>query len=275
MDKVPILSFVFISIAMLISFAIPVVLFFWFRKRKKADILPFFIGMAVFFVFAMTLESLMHQLVLNTAPGKKITANIYLYALYGGLAAGIFEEAGRYLAFRFILRKHRKRDINALMYGAGHGGCEAAMVFGSAMINNLIYGTLINLNQTDRIMSQLPDNLKEQMESVFSSLITTKPYMFFVGLVERFIAVPLQLALSVLVFFAVKKSGKWYLFPLAILLHALVDGILVIASKKWESLLAVYGLLLLMVLLVCLVAFLVWKRNAGKTEEQPIENQPV
>ena len=54
---------------------------------------------------------------------------IKLYALYGGLAAGLFEETGRLLAFRFILKPHTAR-ITALSYGIGHGGIEAFWVMG-------------------------------------------------------------------------------------------------------------------------------------------------
>ena len=53
--------------------------------------------------------------------------------------AGIFEETGRFLAFKTVLRKKQGKDINALMYGAGHGGFEAAALLGITMINNIIY----------------------------------------------------------------------------------------------------------------------------------------
>ncbi len=48
-----------------------------------------------------------------------------------------------------------------------------------------------------------------------------------------FSAIILQLSLSVLVWAAVRKGGKWlWLFPAAILLHALVDGVTVILQKS-------------------------------------------
>ena len=53
--KVPALSMLFMSFALLFSLAVPVLLFFWYRKRRGADILPFFIGCAVFFLFVMLL----------------------------------------------------------------------------------------------------------------------------------------------------------------------------------------------------------------------------
>ena len=68
-----------------------------------------------------------------------IRGNIWLYALYGGLMAGLFEETGRYLAFSFALKKYRAKNVNALMYGAGHGGFEAIVIVGLTMINNIVW----------------------------------------------------------------------------------------------------------------------------------------
>ena len=147
--SVPTLSILFMALAALFAFAVPIVLLIYY-KRKGAEILPFFIGCAVFVLFALILEALMHQLVLKVLPvGEKIMGNTLLYALYGGLAAGVFEETGRYLAFRTVLKKRLGNDRNALMYGAGHGGIEAILLLGFAYISNIVMSVLINAGQTD------------------------------------------------------------------------------------------------------------------------------
>ena len=48
MDRVPFLSMVFMFISCIVGFAIPIILFIYFRKKKHADIAPFFIGGVVF-----------------------------------------------------------------------------------------------------------------------------------------------------------------------------------------------------------------------------------
>ena len=58
--------------------------------------------------------------------------------------AAIFEETGRLIAFGFILRKNKDKNINACMYGAGHGGIEAASVLGLTMIGSLALSVSIN-----------------------------------------------------------------------------------------------------------------------------------
>lgn len=57
--------------------------------EDESRISSFFIGAATFIVFALILEQILHIVVIK-ATGTALTGNIWLYALYGGLAAGIF-----------------------------------------------------------------------------------------------------------------------------------------------------------------------------------------
>ena len=259
--SVPTLSVVFMALATLYSFAAPILLLIYYRK-KGADILPFFIGCAVFVIFALILESLMHQLVLKVLPvGKTILGNTLLYALYGGLAAGIFEETGRFLAFKTVLKKKLGNDRNALMYGAGHGGIEAILTLGLAYIGNIVMSVLINAGQTDMLTVTATGEAAEQLKAVLDSLVTTAPWTYLLAIVERALAITTHICLSVLVFFAVKKPGKGWLFPLAILLHAAFDGILVILAAHLPAA-AVEGCLVVMALGLVLLSRAVWKKNA-------------
>ena len=108
-----------------------------FLHRRGGRWSSFAVGAATFVLFAMVLEAIFHNLVLGSALGPVIQGNIWLYGLYGGLAAGIFEEVGRFLAFKLVLRKQRDR-VTALSYGIGHGGVEAFLLLGMTMVNNLI-----------------------------------------------------------------------------------------------------------------------------------------
>ena len=141
---VPIPSMIFMAVSCVIGFGLPLAAFLYLRLKKKADVLPFFIGCAVMLLFALILEALVHRVILGSSAGGKIQNNIWLYALYGGLMAGLFEETGRFLAFKTVLKKYQHRDVNALMYGAGHGGIEAVVLLGITMINNLTYSVIIN-----------------------------------------------------------------------------------------------------------------------------------
>lgn len=195
---------------------LPFIFMLVLRKKFKIRWIPFLIGIVVFLVFALILEQLMHAFVLQpNADGTidLISSSPWLYVLYGVLAAGIFEETGRLIAF--LLTKKYYRDIDsAVSYGIGHGGFEAAAIVGLSMVNGIIISILINSGSS--VLDTIPIPAED--------LIQSQPwYLYSVAIVERIIAMSLHIALSVIVFCAVMQKGRWWLFPLAILLHALAN----------------------------------------------------
>jgi uncharacterized membrane protein YhfC len=135
--------------------------------------------------------------------------------------AGIFEETARYLSFKLLKKKYHDFPT-ALSYGVGHGGIEAILLGGLAMINSMVVGILINIDIT-KIAGQVPETVLPQLNAQISALVSTAPYMFLVAGGERLAAICIQVSLSVIVFYSVANKSKWRLFPLAILLHAAVD----------------------------------------------------
>ena len=191
------------------------------------------IGAGTFIVFALVLESLMHQLVLKGPHGASILGNPLRYALYGGLAAGIFEETGRFLSMKFLMKKEPAKPLPGVAYGVGHGGVEMLIIFGITMINNLVISALINSGQADAIFAKVPEEAAGQLQVQLDQLQTLGAGTLLVGLWERISALILHLGLSLLVWVAVRKGGKWlWLFPAAIALHALVDAGAVLLQKS-------------------------------------------
>lgn len=254
------LSIVFMGISCAIAFLLPVGLLIYYRKKKGADILPFFIGCAVMLLFALILEAAVHRVVLSSPAGAVIQNNLWLYALYGGFMAGLFEESGRFLAFKTVLKKYRDKDANALMYGAGHGGFEAAVLLGMTMINNIAISLMINSGNAGVMTGALSGDALTQVEEAIKALGATPSYYFLMGVVERIFAVILQIALSVLVWFAAKKSGKLLLYPFAILIHFAVDAVTVILSGLGMNTLLLEAAVGVMALLAALYSRRVWKK---------------
>ena len=124
------------------------------------------------FLFALVLESIMHQLVLKGPHGASILDNTLRYAIYGGLAAGVFEEIGRFLSMKFLMKKEPSAPLPGVAYGIGHGGVEMLIIFGITMINNLVISALINSGQKDVIFSKVPDEAVEQLRSQLDQLQT-------------------------------------------------------------------------------------------------------
>ena len=257
---VPTTSLLFMVIALVISIALPLGLGIYFRKAKRADILPFFIGCAVMILFAFVLESFVHQAVFRSPVGETIQNTTWMYALYGGAMAALFEETGRLLAFRTVLRKNRNNDANALMYGAGHGGIEALVILGITSLNNIIWSVLINTGNLSVLTGALTGDLLKQAEEAAQTLITTPSWHFLMGGVERILAVVLQISLSVLVWFAVKEKTYRRGYVIALLIHLAVDGVTVVLAQNGASLLLVELAVAVMAAVTALYAKKIWSR---------------
>ena len=221
------------SVNALLGIAVPVCLAWYLVRRHHARLSTILIGAGTFILFALVLESIMHQLVLLGPHGAAIQGNTLWYALYGGLAAGVFEETGRFLSMKFLMKKEPTAPLPGIAYGAGHGGVEMLIIFGLTMISNLVLSFMINSGQAETLFSQAPAEAAAQLQVQLDALQSTRAGAWLIGLWERFTALILHLGFSVLVWAAVRKGGKWlWLFPAAILLHALVDAGAVLLQKS-------------------------------------------
>ena len=79
--------------------------------------------------------------------------------------------------------------------------------------------------------------------------------------VERLAAITAQIGLSVIVWFAVTGKKKVYLYPVAILLHAVLDAVAVLAAKSGMSLIIVEALIWLIAVGIVLIARGIWKKE--------------
>lgn len=255
------LSIAGMIVSLMISIVLPVCLCIYGCKKMKARLSSFFIGCGIFVVFALILEQILHGIVL-TITGTKITDNILLYALYGGLAAALFEETGRFVAMKFFMKNQLDKK-NAWMYGVGHGGIEAILLIGITYISNIATALMINSNQLDTILRTLDESQKTATIEALSALWTTPGYHFFLGGMERIFAITIQISLSILVYYGVKNSKKVFI-ALAMLLHFLVDFVSVILSKK----IPVWGIELVICLMAVIIGVIAFKiYNMKKTEE--------
>ncbi|MGN0250345.1 MAG: YhfC family intramembrane metalloprotease [Oliverpabstia sp.] len=246
---------------MLLGILIPVGLLVFFKKKYRVSVKSFFIGCAVMLLFALILEQIVHAVVLGSQVGSIIRNNIWLYALYGGLMAGIFEESGRFLAMRFLLKKEHDNPHHALMYGVGHGGFEAMVLLTLGMVNNLIYSVMINLGQTQTLLAPLDESTRGTLQAAFDTLITTPSWHFLLSPMERIGAIAAQISLSVIVWFAVSgKKCRMPLFLLAILLHAVLDAVAVIAAGSGIPVVIVELIIWGMAAVYIFIAKKMWKK---------------
>ena len=251
MDVPSILAILF-TLIFSVAFPIGLMLYFW---RKGGKWTAFLVGAATFILFALILESILHNLMFLTPLWAVLQNNTWLYGLYGGLAAGVFEETGRFLAFKLFLKNERE-PVTALSCGIGHGGAEAILLVGLVMVNNLILTAAVSIGGiTDPAVLELADQLA-----------ATPAGMFLWAAFERFGAIILHLSNSVLVFAAVRIPGKKLLFPAAVLIHAALD-FAVVVSNAYLPVAATEIIVLILAVIVALFARTVYRTLPAEAQK--------
>ncbi|MBP0956825.1 MAG: YhfC family intramembrane metalloprotease [Oscillospiraceae bacterium] len=190
------------------------------KKNKDVRISSFFIGGAVFFLFALVLEQIMHYFMLPIVSGSTVT-----YVIYGVLAAGVFEETGRFAAFKTVMKK-RNNPGDAVMYGLGHGGIEAVILAGVLLLSYAATAIMTNQMGLEAMVSVSSGGNAETAELVRTQLETMASVglgTILVNVPERIIAMTFHTAMSVMVFESARVKGKGYLYPVCILFHAVLD----------------------------------------------------
>lgn len=254
------LSMVGMAVSGLVAVLVPVVLCILVWKKTKAKFSSMLWGCGTFVLFALILEQVLHAIVL-TATGTAITDNIWLYALYGGVAAAVFEETGRFVTMKFAMKKNLNKQ-NAFMYGVGHGGIESILVVGMTQVSNLATSFMINGNQLESMLGTLGEEQKATVLESLSALWTTPESHFFISGIERMIAIALHLCLSILVYYGVKLGKKRFLAAAAGA-HFAADFIIIIAADKFS----VWAAELLLFVFVVILAGVVIKLYKNDTAQ--------
>ena len=214
-------------ITVILMIAVPVGCFlYWRRKHKQQTKIRYLIAGAIGFILsARVLEFGVHYFcVLADNPVFRfLNGNTWAFVLYGIMMAGVFEECGRHIVFRYIMKKNRTRE-NAVLYGIGHGGIEILAVILPSMILYLVVAILFSRGNTEEAMNQLKIT-EETAAAALPSVQAAAAFdygMMAANVLERLFAMSLHIGLTVIVYYGVVNAKKGCL-PLAILLHMLMD----------------------------------------------------
>jgi uncharacterized membrane protein YhfC len=222
----------------------PVAIFVVCRRRMSLSARNILVGAAVFLVFSLVLERALHAALLTGNPltAQWLRAHAIGFALYGCLAAGVFEEVGRYLGMRFLVRPSGNPG-SAVAYGIGHGGLEAMVVGSLAMVLSLMFALMLNAGRLETTLGPAlaPDVLAHLRAGL--EQLTLAPLAL--AAVERLAAIVIQIGLSLVVWRAVERR-RLQLLALAIVLHAAIDFPAGLFQAGIISLLAAEGPVLLL-----------------------------
>ena len=214
-------------ITVVLMIAIPVVFFlFWRGKHKQRTGIRYLLAGAVgFLVSARVLELGVHYfcIISENPVSRFINGNTAAFVLYGITMAGVFEECGRHIILKYIMKKDRTRE-NAVLYGIGHGGIEILAVILPTMITYLAVAVLFSSGNTESALSAL--KITEQTAAAaLPSVQAAAAFdygMMAMNVMERLFAMFAHIGLTVIVFYGVVNAKKLCL-PAAILLHMLMD----------------------------------------------------
>lgn len=187
-----------------VCLGLPVGLFIFYKVRHNIHFQSIGGGALVFIVFALILERILHTIVLQVNP---VTAaffkNPFAYTIYGAAAAALFEECGRFCAYKTVLKKyHRWQD--GIAYGIGHGGFEMWLLGAWPALNAIIIAVSINSG------AYFGNAVLQSMQG--------PSYLLVLSTYERIGAICSQIGMSLVVLYGVANHKKRFLLY-AILLH--------------------------------------------------------
>jgi uncharacterized membrane protein YhfC len=224
----------------LLMIAIPIGLTIYLRRKFKQTWRLFWIGAGTF-IFSQILHIPFNALVNPIFNQFRFIAlpltlqNLTLSVILG-LSAGVFEELSRYIMYRWWAKDARFWG-SGLLAGAGHGGAEAIILGILA-----IYGYTQMLIARGVDISTLVSPARVELAKMQIQAYWSTPwYLSMLGALERLFAITVQLACSVLILQAfTRKKLLWV--GMAILYHALVDGVVVFVSQMGVPALPIGGI---------------------------------
>lgn len=216
-----------LAITVILMIAIPVLFFIcWRRKHKEQTNIGYLIaGTVGFLVSARVLEAGVHYLciIADNPVSRFINRDTAAYVLYGIAMAGIFEECGRHIVLKYIMKKNRTPE-NAVLYGIGHGGIEILAVVLPLIITYLAVAALFSSGNTENALSTLKIT-EETAAAAIPSVQAAAAFdyaMMAMNVMERLFAMLAHIAFTVIVFYGVVNRRKAFLL-MAIVLHMLMD----------------------------------------------------
>lgn len=253
-----------LTITVILMIAIPVCFFIcWRRKHREQTKISWLIaGAAGFVISARMLEVGVHYfcIVADNPVSRFINGNAAAFVLYGITMAGIFEECGRLIILKYILKKDRTRE-NAVIYGIGHGGIEILTVLLPAMILYLAIAVMFSQGDTEAALKTL-NITEETATAALPSVQAAAAFdyaMMAMNVMERLLAMLIHIGLTVIVYYGVVNAKKLCL-PAAILLHMLADTFPALYQRGIMPLWAVEIWIVFWTLMIMLIAAKLYKR---------------
>ena len=147
------------------------------------------------------------------------------------LTAGVFEEIGRFAFKAFALKPARMRILEPVIFGLGHGLCEAVWMF----------------------------------SAFWGSISVLQPSQLVLPIAERILAITMHVGFSVMIWNGFQLDQRIRYLVLAILAHGFVDALMPLAGIFGWGVLALEGILALFAGL--LLIYVIYSRKYYQNED--------
>ncbi|WP_173655307.1 YhfC family intramembrane metalloprotease [Sharpea azabuensis] len=254
-----------LALSVILLLAIPIAFWaFWYRRYKKKLKWIYLIGGMLGFLFSVrVLELGVHYicLIMDNPVSRMINSHTMIYVIYGISMAGLFEEVGRYLILKYLLKKDHSRE-NAVYYGIGHGGIEVWAVILPAIILELVIAVM-SLTQDAQSVYTALHITKQTSSQALPVFMAASHYQFvsmFVNVLERIMTMFVHISLTVIVFQSIIKFKKQYLLY-GIGLHMLVDLFPALYQRGAVSLVVSEIGLVILTICIIVIAYRIYQKQ--------------
>ncbi|MCC6173931.1 MAG: YhfC family intramembrane metalloprotease [Chloroflexi bacterium] len=209
-------SVVTIALQIVMPLAIAVVV----QRRLGVSWRYFAYGMLIFFLFQIATRVPVIQLV-QGAIAVSLTESrplLWVWIFVASLTAGLFEEVGRWVGYRFLMGGEKKTWAKGVMYGLGHAGLESMLLVAGLSVVSL--AGLLALSPT--ALQALPPGRREQVLQQLAQVAAQPEWYPLFGAWERLCTIAVHVALSVVVLQVFRRGSLVWLW-LAIAAHTAVN----------------------------------------------------
>jgi uncharacterized membrane protein YhfC len=177
-------------------------------------------GMLIFFLFQIVTRVPVIQFV-QASSGAVLQASsplFWTWVFVAAFTAGLFEEVGRWVGYRWLIREDERTWNVGVMYGLGHAGLESMLLVAGLSVVSLI--GLLSLTSAD--LAKLPDEQRAAVSTQLATLAAQPGWFPLLGAWERACTIVIHVGLSVTVLQVFRRGSLTWLW-LAIVAHTLVN----------------------------------------------------
>ena len=240
-SPVPVASIIGMAVTFIIALAAAVAAFYYGWKKLHGRLSSFAYGAIVYYVVSKLLEPVVSATIIGFT-GSAMTGSILAFAIMVALVAAIFEEGGKYLAMKTLIRDITEED--AFLYGAGAGVLEALLLTVFPQVGYILNSVLINSGIMDESLKLLEE---PELTSTYSALVPlweTPSANFCVAGFERVIMIVMCISLSLMIYYYLKEGERrMLLFPFAA--HFFVTCISTLLTQSAGAVVATFAELLM------------------------------